>query len=306
MPALYVPAIERLEEIVKLTQDDFERFYQGYKERKIALPEFRTFIRTKLHRNLEILDANWDRLYPSLQGVKFVDPRVTKYSSVSVASLNETVKRIIRRYDGLLRYLDVRNEPKRLALGLHNEIVKVVGDLKAIMAEEHVTFEIRGSLTDKFDQTLISLIFQNLIVNSIKYRGRKRTPRFSIRIGVAAPEDIATLIPAEFGDLLAHAGPVACVVYADNGRGIPPDYAEAAFRPFIQVDPDDPSGGSGMGLAIVRSAVESHDGHVWLKSRLGIGTTFFMVIPLEDIANARLSPTEEIRAWLKEDGGLDR
>lgn len=299
-----MPFVDEYDEIVRYTQEDFHQFYESYKEKRIALPEFRSFIRTTLGKNMRILEANWQRLYPPIQSVKFIDPKMARYPDISVTSLNETVKRILRRYDGLLRYLDVRNEPARANLGLHNEVSKVIGDLKAIIATERAEVLTSGSLTAKFDQTLASLIFQNLIVNSIKYRSPHRAPHITIVVGSAAVADLASFVPLELRDRLDGAAQAGFVVYSDNGRGIPADFVQTAFHPFIQVDPADSAGGSGMGLAIVRTAVEAHDGLIWLRSRLGAGTTFVMLFPVESPSETRLCSREEARALFDVEGGI--
>jgi two-component system NtrC family sensor kinase len=38
--------------------------------------------------------------------------------------------------------------------------------------------------------------------------------------------------------------------------------------------------GSGLGLAIVKSIVDSHQGRIWVESRLGEGSSFFVVLPV--------------------------
>lgn len=76
----------------------------------------------------------------------------------------------------------------------------------------------------------------------------------------------------------------------DNGVGIP-----AALRPGLFRDPpDDPEGGpprNGMGLSIVRQAVERSGGRLWLESEEGVGTAVHFTLPTAERAT-------------REDGGL--
>lgn len=68
---------------------------------------------------------------------------------------------------------------------------------------------------------------------------------------------------------------------ADEGRGIPPELLEDVFERFHQVDASDARDrqGSGLGLPICRTIVEQHGGCIWAESRLGLGSTFFVVLP---------------------------
>ncbi len=68
----------------------------------------------------------------------------------------------------------------------------------------------------------------------------------------------------------------------DRGRGIPSDKIESIFTPFEQVDVSDSRShkGTGLGLAICRSIVEQHQGHIWVESTLGMGSTFCFTLPL--------------------------
>ena len=68
----------------------------------------------------------------------------------------------------------------------------------------------------------------------------------------------------------------------DRGRGIPSDKIESIFAPFEQVDVSDSRThkGTGLGLAICRSIVEQHQGHIWVESTLGMGSTFCFTLPL--------------------------
>ncbi len=66
----------------------------------------------------------------------------------------------------------------------------------------------------------------------------------------------------------------------DNGPGIPPSEQPYIFNKFFRgsnVASEQP--GTGLGLAIVKSIVESHHGRVWVKSEVGKGTEFTVVLP---------------------------
>lgn len=76
--------------------------------------------------------------------------------------------------------------------------------------------------------------------------------------------------------------PFALIKVQDQGRGIPADKIEAIFERFHQVDASDSrkQGGTGLGLAICRSIIEQHHGKMWVESKVGIGSTFYIKLPL--------------------------
>ena len=65
----------------------------------------------------------------------------------------------------------------------------------------------------------------------------------------------------------------------DTGRGIPHEYLDRIFEPFVQV-PNAPAGGAGLGLSISRRIVQAHGGQLAVRSHLGQGTTFTFTLPL--------------------------
>ncbi|MBI3166616.1 MAG: ATP-binding protein, partial [Chloroflexi bacterium] len=69
----------------------------------------------------------------------------------------------------------------------------------------------------------------------------------------------------------------------DSGPGIPPDEQSRVFEKFFRASnrPGDVEG-SGLGLAIVKSIVESHQGRVWVESKLGSGSTFIVLLPVNE------------------------
>jgi len=65
------------------------------------------------------------------------------------------------------------------------------------------------------------------------------------------------------------------IVVADNGVGIPEEYADQVFVPFFTTR----QGGSGIGLALSRQIVHRHSGTLSFHSIPGMGTTFTVVLP---------------------------
>ena len=108
------------------------------------------------------------------------------------------------------------------------------------------------------DPVQITRLFQNLLVNAIKYRS-EAIPR----IRIAAQEN----------------GNDWLFSVRDNGIGIEPQFAEKIFGILRCLQPRDRNSGSGMGLAICRKIVTRHEGRIWVNSALGQGSTFYFTLP---------------------------
>ena len=74
---------------------------------------------------------------------------------------------------------------------------------------------------------------------------------------------------------------------------------EHLFEPFQQIDASirRSHGGSGLGLNISKQFVEMHDGHIWLQSKPGEGTTFFVNLPVAPAPIDELAPPAA-RRWV--------
>lgn len=120
------------------------------------------------------------------------------------------------------------------------------------------------------DPARIAQIVINLVENAIKF-----TPAGG-RIRVSVRENGGQLI----------------VEVDDTGEGIPPDHLPKIFERFYQVDRTmrRQHGGTGLGLAVVKSLAELHGGTVWAESQVGQGTVFWVRLPLRDAPVAQESP----------------
>jgi PAS domain S-box-containing protein len=108
------------------------------------------------------------------------------------------------------------------------------------------------------DATQLGQVFQNLLVNAMKFHG-SRPPRIEVSAAESAGEW------------------VFCV--RDNGIGIAPEYFERIFIIFQRLHTIEEYGGTGIGLAICKKIVERHGGRIWVESAVGEGSAFYFSIP---------------------------
>jgi chemotaxis family two-component system sensor kinase Cph1 len=109
------------------------------------------------------------------------------------------------------------------------------------------------------NEAMLTQLFQNLIGNSIKYRGPV-TPIIHIS-AVRIPEGWTFSVK-------------------DNGVGIDPADTEFVFGMFKRLHGREISG-TGIGLALCRKVVERHGGRIWVESEAGRGSVFKFTIPTE-------------------------
>ena len=109
------------------------------------------------------------------------------------------------------------------------------------------------------DSTQLAQVFQNLIINGIKFNSGAR-PRIHISSERKAKEWIFSV--------------------KDNGIGIDPQYAEKIFEVFKRLHNKEKYPGTGIGLAICKKIIELHGGRIWVESELDKGTIFYFTLPI--------------------------
>jgi signal transduction histidine kinase len=68
---------------------------------------------------------------------------------------------------------------------------------------------------------------------------------------------------------------------SDSGPGIPEDQIGNLFKKFSRLSiHEQKAQGSGLGLVITRQIIEAHQGHIWVESEVGQGTTFYFSLPI--------------------------
>lgn len=109
------------------------------------------------------------------------------------------------------------------------------------------------------DADAVTEIFLNLISNSIKYSGERKSIIISLS---RSPED-------------------AVVIYEDSGVGIADNELQRIFSPYKRAagDAGIKARGIGLGLAIVKNIIDNHEGKISVESAKGVGTKFTITLP---------------------------
>lgn len=116
------------------------------------------------------------------------------------------------------------------------------------------------------DPTLLTMLWQNLIGNAVKFRRDDRAPQ----IVIACRRGVAN-----------HRGNWVFSV-SDNGIGIPEEFVGKVFIIFQRLHGRDTYGGTGLGLAMCKKIVEHHGGTVWIDTSYTDGTRFEFTLPIAE------------------------
>jgi signal transduction histidine kinase len=134
----------------------------------------------------------------------------------------------------------IRERAGRRSIALHTSIDSRLGQIQA-------------------DERKVRQVVLNLLSNAIKF-----TPE-GVRIDVGA---------------VSKNGFVEVSV-SDTGVGIAPEDQEAVFEEFRQVGTTEKKAeGTGLGLTLCRKFIELHGGRIWVKSEVGVGSTFTFTLPV--------------------------
>jgi PAS domain S-box-containing protein len=243
-------------EILRLNSDLERRVADRTRELRETIQELETFSYTvahdlrgplrAMHRSAEVLLLEQASHLPA-EGLDFLR-RIT-----------ESAERMDRLIQDLLAYSRVtRSEIKAVPVEVRMVLADLMVQLGPEIKERRAEVRIESPLgVVRADPVLLSQVFSNLLSNALKFVPTGMTPQ--VRILGERQQGIER------------------IWIEDNGIGIDPRYRERLFRLFERLDSDYP--GTGIGLAIVKRAVERMGGRVGFEPSRERGSRFWIELP---------------------------
>jgi PAS domain S-box-containing protein len=200
-----------------------------------------------------VIDANtclrWlTRDQPDLEEAREAASRMAK-DATRAADIVSRIRLLFKKVSPQRELVDVNEVVRELIVLLHSEATRYAISVRAELASDLP--QVMG------DRVQLQQVLMNLLLN-----------------GIDAMKDLGTT-----RELIIHSQPAKnqqlIVSVSDTGVGLPPQQAEQIFNAFFTTKPD----GTGMGLRISRSIIESHGGRLWAADNSPRGARFCFTLP---------------------------
>ncbi|MDR4485026.1 MAG: GAF domain-containing sensor histidine kinase [Nitrospirales bacterium] len=210
----------------------------------------------------QLLEDELQQQFPQLIQVKS-EGAETSYANCRelTSMIVNNARRIQRRVREIADAVKGLTSPPNFAICEISTVVRAVfATLKTYAAEQGVRLEIDGLDTlpvIEADEHRLFTAFYNLINNAIP-----EIPGGGL-ISVSGKED--------------NTGTGILVTVSDNGRGMRPEVRDRLFHSEAISTKQE---GTGLGTKIVKDVVDAHGGQIYAESELGVGTTFYLHLPV--------------------------
>jgi len=178
-----------------------------------------------------------------------------------IGNIRAGIARMNELIDDLLAYS--RMERRHLdasPLDLNRLLDKVLAERAADIAARGVRIDVDlPPLTVRSDAEGLAVVLRNLLENAIKFSSQSPQPH----IEIGTRQDEASVI----------------LWIKDNGIGFDMKYHDRIFEIFQRLHRLEDYPGTGIGLALVKKAMQRMGGNVWAESARGTGATFYLEIP---------------------------
>ena len=187
---------------------------------------------------------------PNLEEARVAAMNVVK-DGTRAAEIVSHIRLLFKKATPQRELVDLNEVIREMIVLLHSEVTRCSISVRTELAGDlpHVTG----------DRVQLQQVMMNLITNSI-----------------AAMKDVNGRRELAIKSQRAEDGLIA-VCISDSGVGLPPQQADQIFNAFFTTKRD----GTGMGLPISRTIVESHNGRLWAAENSPCGASFHLVLPIK-------------------------
>ena len=246
------------EEILMLNADLERRVTERTAELAAANKELETFAYSVAHdlkAPLRAIDGYGQILLEEHAQALNPDGRAT------LGKVRRGAQRMGQLVEALLAYSRIDRRAIHVeTVDVSTAVTSVLGELQEeiVASGAEVAVDVDG-LVVKADHEGLAIVLRNLVENALKYSQGAHPPRIEISGSVE--------------------GGVTRLRIRDNGIGFDMAYHDRIFEIFQRLHRVEEFAGTGIGLALVRKAVERMKGRVWAESEPGKGATFFVELP---------------------------
>jgi light-regulated signal transduction histidine kinase (bacteriophytochrome) len=231
--------------------------------------------------NAELENLNWigsHDLKEPLRKIQLFASRILEEDSDSssdiilnsVRRMSESAKRMQTLVADILSYSRLSHAEDEFEPVHFGELIKrVINDLSFEIEERNAVIEYSDLPTVKGIPFLLHQLLVNLIRNALKFSKPGTTPHITINNIEAAR------LPAEFES----ADTFYKIVVSDNGIGFDNEHKDLIFKVFKRLHDNSKFSGSGVGLALCRKIMQSHNGYITADGKLGISAAFSLYFP---------------------------
>lgn len=227
------------------------------------LDEVRRDFVANISHELKTPIASISLLAEALEQAADEPERVRRFAS-RLGTESQRLGRITNEVIELSRLQAVDAVKPHALVSLDEVVAAAVDQNRVVAAGRHIDVALRAEsqLEVYGDFGMLTVAVHNLIANAIAYSDEGG------RVGVGVRRD----------------GDVVEVAVTDQGIGIAPEDRDRVFERFFRVDQARArgTGGSGLGLSIVKHTVQNHGGEAQVWSQLGRGSTFMIRLPLAE------------------------
>lgn len=241
-------------DITKLKKaEDTERYAQILEKKNQELQQFAYVASHDLQEPLRTINS-----YVGLLNEEYKE-QLSGDINLYLRYITQSATRMSNLVKDLLDYSRLGLTTEKSEINCNQVVQTVLDDLAALIEESKAKIQVEELPQIKGRQTEIRLLFQNLLLNALKFCQDNTPPE--VRISCEERET----------DFLFSV--------EDNGIGIAEQHQERIFIIFQRLHNNARYPGTGIGLSQCQKIIHSHDGEIWVESELGKGSKFLFTLP---------------------------
>jgi len=215
----------------------------------------------------------------------FSDQLIRKYEEILNDDGKQLLGKIIKASDrmrvlikDILSFSRSASNSEAFEITNLNELIAgIISDLEVSIQQKKAIIKIEGLKPLKIIPGQFRQLFQNLLINSLKFSKENQPPE----IHIYAEESKIRQAKEAKGTLTDNINDhYYCIYIKDNGIGFEQKYADQIFTLFKRLNSSDKFEGTGIGLSICKKVMDQHNGHISVESKPGEGTTFMVSLPM--------------------------